>query len=75
METIKLDPSLPRIELPDECSYERTWASLERYRKAIIKCLAQENGISVEEMEKKVELLTEEYNKQEMEIPKYRVEL
>lgn len=75
METIKLDPPLPRIELPDECSYERTWALLERYRKAIIKCLAQENGISVEEMEKRVELLTEDYNKQEMEIPKYRIKL
>lgn len=75
METIKLDPPLPRIELPDECSYERTWALLERYRKAIIKCLAQEYGISVEEMEKKVELLTGEYNKQEKENPKFRIEL
>lgn len=75
METIKLDPPPPRIELPDECSFERTWAFLERYRKAIIKCLAQEYGISVEEMEKKVELLTEEYNKQEKENPKFRIEL
>lgn len=75
METIKLDPPLPRIELPDECSYERTWALLERYRKAIIKCLAQEHGVSVEEMEKIVELLTEDYNKQEMENTKYRIKL
>lgn len=75
METIKLDTPLPKIELPDECSYERMRALLERYRKSIIKCLAQEHGVSIEEMEKKVELLTEEYNKQEMENPKYRVEL
>lgn len=75
METIKLDPPIPKLELPDECNYERTWALLERYRKAIIKCLAQEHGISVEEMEKKVELLTEEYNKQEIENPKYRIGL
>lgn len=75
METIKLDPQLPRIELPDECSYERMWALLERYRKAIIKCLAQEYGVSIEEMEKRVEILTEEYNKQEIENPKYRVGL
>lgn len=74
MKTIKLDPPL-ELELPDECSYERTWALLARYRKAIIKCLAEEHGISVEEMEKKVELLTEEYNKQEKENPKFRIEL
>jgi hypothetical protein len=73
METIKLDPPLPKLELPDECSYERTWALLERYRKSIIKCLAKEHGVSIEEMEKRVELLTEEYNKQEMENPKYRI--
>lgn len=71
METIKLDPPL-KIEFPDGYSYERMWASLERHRKAIIKSLAQEHSVSVEEMEKRVELLTEEYNKQEIEIPKYK---
>ena len=69
---IKLDPPLI-IEFPDGYSDERMWASLERHRKAIIKSLAQEHGVSVEEMEKRVELLTEEYNKQEIEIPKYKV--
>ena len=71
METIKLDPPM-KIELPDECSYERMWSTLEWYREGIIKRLAKEYGVSVEEMEKRVELLTEEYNKQEIEIPKYK---
>ena len=73
MEIIKLDPPL-KLELPDECSYERILASLEEHRKAIIKNLAEERGISVEEMKKIVALQTEEYNEQEIKMPNFSVE-
>lgn len=51
METIKLDPPL-KLELPEECHYSHLEEAIDRYRKAMIECAAQEYGISVEDMTK-----------------------